>query len=813
MTLRELNIGQKAVITAVGSEGALRQHFLDMGVIPGTEVKLMKYAPMGDPMQLLIHGYLLTLRLADAEKIEISTNVPDKKEKQRIPEDIPHPGLGEEGHYHIEDQREREEENKSGHNHQTLSINRPHYSGKITFALAGNQNCGKTTLFNALTGANQHVGNFPGVTIDRKAGVIKGYPNTEITDLPGIYSLSPYTSEEIVSRNFILDEHPDGIFNIVDATNIERNLYLTMQLLELGIPMVLALNMMDELRGNGGTINVNELEKELGIPVVPISAVKGEGIHELVEHAVHVAKHQEPPRRQDFCAPEDHDGAVHRCIHSIMHFIEDHAKRANIPVRFAASKIIEGDPITLKALKLEENEKETIEHIILQMEKERGLDRNAAIADMRFNFIQRLCEHTVVKPEESKEQRRSNKIDKVLTGKYTAVPAFLIIIGFIFFFTFFTVGAWFKDQFEELLNYGTERLDFLLENLHVNDVVRSLVIDGICAGVTTVLTFMPLIVILFFWLSMLEDTGYMARVAFVSDRLLRKIGLSGRSIVPMLIGFGCTVPAVMSTRTLPSERDRKMTILLTPFMSCTAKLPIYAFFCDRFFPENGSWVTVGLYIFGICTGILGAMLIRGVSNWLCRAEGSSFFALHSSFLRGEPVPFVMELPSYRMPGMRNTLQLMWDKAKDFIQRAFTVIFLATIVIWFFQHFNWHLDMVSEEKSILASIGGVIAPVFSPLGLGNWKWVTALVSGFLAKESVVSTIEVLFSDAELMTTLTTITSFVLLVFCLLYTPCVAAIATIRRELGTKWAFFMVCLQCLIAWLMAFLVKVILSTFTV
>ena len=494
-----------------------------------------------------------------------------------------------------------------------------------------------------------------------------------------------------------------------------------------------------------------------------------------------------------------------------MHFIEDHAKRANIPVRFAASKIIEGDTLTLKALKLEENEIETIEHIILQMEKERGLDRNAAIADMRFNFIQRLCERTVVKPEESKEQRRSNKIDKVLTGKYTAVPAFLIIIGFIFFFTFFTVGAWLQDGFEELLNYGTERLGFLLENLNVNDVVRSLVIDGICAGVTTVLTFMPLIVILFFWLSMLEDTGYMARVAFVSDRLLRKIGLSGRSIVPMLIGFGCSVPAIMSTRTLPSARDRKLTILLTPFMSCTAKLPIYAFFCDRFFPENGSWVTVGLYVFGICTGILTALLIRGVSNWLCRTEGSSFFALHSSFLRGEPVPFVMELPSYRMPGMRNTLQLMWDKAKDFIQRAFTVIFLATIVIWFLQHFNWQLDMVSEEKSILASIGGVIAPVFSPLGLGNWKWVTALVSGFLAKESVVSTIEVLFSDAELMTTLTTVTSFVLLVFCLLYTPCVAAIATVRRELGAKWSFFMVCLQCLIAWIMAYLVKLILSSF--
>lgn len=790
MTLRELNIGQTAEITQVGGEGALRQHFLDMGVIPGSEVTLIKYAPMGDPMQLLIHDYLLTLRLEDASHIEVTTTFTKKKYREPVPHSrIPHPGLGEEGHYHIEDQKRRKEEEKHDfHNDHTHTV-----EGKLTFALAGNQNCGKTTLFNQLTGANQHVGNFPGVTVDRKSGAITGHPNTEITDLPGIYSLSPYTAEEIVSRKFILDEHPKGIFNIVDATNIERNLYLTMQLLELDIPMVLALNMMDEIEGNGGTILVNEMEQALGIPVVPIAAAKNQGVDELIQHAVHVAQYGEKPKRQDFCGADDHGGAVHRCLHAIMHFIEDHARRANIPLRFAASKLVEGDAITMQALCLDDNEQQTIEHIICQMEEERGLDRAAAIADMRFSFIRGLCEKTVVKPHESREMRRSNALDRILTGKYTAIPSFVLIMGFVFWFTFNSVGDWIQTMFEEGIQWGIDSLDALLTSLNVNSVVHSLVIDGICGGVGSVLSFMPLIVLLFFWLSMLEDSGYMARIAFVMDKLLRKIGLSGRSIVPMLIGFGCSVPAVMSTRTLPSARDRRLTIILTPFMSCTAKLPIYAFLCAAFFPHNSGLIICSLYFLGIITGLLLAFLFKG------------------SLFKGEAVPFVMELPCYRMPGMRNTLMLMWEKARDFIQRAFTVIFMASIAIWFLQHFNWHMSMIENTSdSILAGIAGVISPLFAPLGLGDWRWVTALASGFMAKESVVSTLGVLISSpAELSTMLTTTTCYVLLVFCLLYTPCVAAIAAIRRELGMKWATTIIALQCLVAWVCAFIVKLLIE----
>lgn len=790
MTLRDLNIGQSATITEVGGEGALRQHFLDMGVIPGSEVKLIKYAPMGDPMELLIHGYLLTLRLDDATKIKITTEISAKTKKNQPHSHLPHPGFGEEGHYHVEDQKRRKEE---GGNHVYEHDHTHPANGKLTFALAGNQNCGKTTLFNQLTGANQHVGNFPGVTVDRKSGVIKGHPDTDITDLPGIYSLSPYTAEEIVSRQFILDEHPKGIFNIVDATNIERNLYLTMQLLELGIPMVLALNMMDEVEGNGGTILVNEMEQALGIPVVPIAAAKNQGVDELIQHAIHIARYQETPKRLDFCGPDDHGGAVHRCLHAIMHFIEDHAKRAQIPARFAASKIIEGDELTMQALNLDDNEKQTIEHIICQMEEERGLDRAAAIADMRFAFIRRLCENTVVKPHESKEQRRSNAIDRVLTGKFTAIPSFILIMAFIFWFTFNSVGDWIQGTFEDGIDWCTEQLDVLLTNLHVNHVVHSLVIDGICGGVGSVLSFMPLIVLLFFWLSMLEDSGYMARIAFMMDKLLRKIGLSGRSIVPMLIGFGCSVPAVMATRTLPSARDRRLTIMLTPFMSCTAKLPIYAFFCAAFFPHNSGMIICSLYFIGIIVGIIMAVLLKG------------------SLFKGEAVPFVMELPCYRIPGARNTLMLMWEKARDFIQRAFTVIFLASIVIWFLQNFNWHLTMVEDtSQSILASAANLVTPLFEPLGFGDWRWVTALVSGFLAKESVVSTLGVLFpSEAQVFDILTTASCYAFLVFCLLYTPCVAAIASIRRELGTKWAGFVVILQCVIAWACAFIVKCIIG----
>lgn len=790
MTLRDLKRGHSAVITEVGGDGALRQHFLDMGVIPGTVVTLIKFAPMGDPMQLLIHGYLLTLRLDDAAQISISLDIPQEPERVQPHSILPHPGLGEEGHYHEEDQRRRSASNESS---ASTNGRKRGASAALTFALAGNQNCGKTTLFNQITGSNQHVGNFPGVTVDRKTGVIRGYPDTEITDLPGIYSLSPYTAEEIVSRQFILDEHPACIFNIVDATNIERNLYLTMQLLELGVPMVLALNMMDEMEGNGGTILVNEMEEALGIPVVPIAAAKNQGVDELIQHAVHVARHHETPKRQDFCCIDDHDGAVHRCLHAIMHFIEDHALMANIPLRFAASKLIEGDTIVMERLGLSDNECQTIEHIICQMEEERGLDRAAAIADMRFDFIKRLCEKTVVKPRRSREQVRSSAIDRVLTGRYTALPSFLLIMGFVFWFTFASVGDWIQTNFQDGIDYAVGWLDGLLSRFNVNEVIHSLVVDGICGGVGSVLSFMPLIVLLFFWLSMLEDSGYMARIAFVMDKPLRKLGLSGRSIVPMLIGFGCSVPAVMSTRTLPSARDRRLTVLLTPFMSCTAKMPIYAFFCAAFFPHNSDSIIFSLYLLGIVVGVLVALLFKG------------------SLFRGEAVPFVMELPCYRLPGLRNTLMLMWEKARDFMQRAFTVIFLASIVIWFLQHFDFRLSLVSDAStSILASVSGVLAPLFAPLGFGQWQWVTALISGFMAKESVVSTLGVLFSDpSQFVALLDTASCYALLVFCLLYTPCVAAIASIRRELGTRWSLGIVLFQCLIAWLIAFAVKLLLS----
>lgn len=802
MTLKDLNIGQSAIITEVGGEGALRQHFLDMGVIPGSEVKLIKFAPMGDPLQLQLHGYLLTLRLADASHIKVAQEVATTahhyveagtaEAEYSKTHEISHPGFGEEGHYHIEDQlrRKSEKHNWLGSHHHEGELKE---GEKLSFALAGNQNCGKTTLFNQLTGSNQHVGNFPGVTVDRKSGVIKGYPDSEITDLPGIYSLSPYTAEEIVSRQFILQNHPSGIFNIVDATNIERNLYLTMQLLELGIPMVLALNMMDELEGNNGAILVNEMEEALGIPVVPIAAAKNQGVDELIEHAVHVARYHETPKRLDFCDADDHGGAVHRCLHSIMHFIEDHANRENIPLRFAASKVVEGDQVVIDALNLDDNEKQTIEHIIRQMEEERGLDRSAAIADMRFSFIQQLCSKTVIKPRESKEQRRSNTIDRILTGKFTALPSFLLIIGFIFYFTFSSVGAFLSDSFSDFLDWGVERLGELFVALKVNSVIYSLVIDGICGGVCAVLTVMPYVIILFFWLSMLEDSGYMARIAFVTDKLLRKIGLSGRSIVPLLIGFGCSVPAIMSTRTLPSARDRRLTIMLTPFMSCTAKIAIYAFLCEIFFPDNAGWVMCSLYLLGILVGLSVALLVKG------------------SLFHGEAVPFVMELPCYRLPGVRNTLLLMWEKASDFLGRAFTVIFLASIVVWFLKNFSWHLSMVADpSQSILASIAGLIAPLFAPLGLGDWRWVTALASGFLAKESVVSTLEVLYPDSSVMfTMISQRTAYVLLVFSLLYTPCVAAIASVRRELGNTWAIGVVLLQCCIAWVVAFLFHIILS----
>ena len=772
MTLKDLPIGKTATVTTVGGEGALRQHFLDMGLIPKADVTMVKFAPMGDPVEVRIHGYELTLRLADAEKIEID-KIRDTITEPMRPQGarpIFHPGLGEGGKYHVQ-------------------TGEPLPPGEtLTFALAGNQNCGKTTLFNQLTGSNQHVGNFPGVTVDRKDGAIRGVENTLVTDLPGIYSMSPYSSEELVTRRFVLDEHPRGIINIVDATNIERNLYLTMQLMELDVPMVLALNMMYEVRQNGGSVRVNEMEEMLGIPVVPISAAKNEGIEELIDHAVHVAKYREAPGRQDFCDVNDHNGAVHRCLHGIMSLIEDHAYDAGIPVRFAASKLAEGDQLVLDRLNLDQNEKETLEHIITQMEKERGLDRAAAIADMRFSFIQKVCGATVVKPKESREHARSVAIDRVLTGKYTAIPAFIGIMGLVFWLTFNVIGAFLSNLLDMGIGALTDIVDRGMTAANVNPVLHSLVIDGIFTGVGSVLSFLPVIVTLFFFLSMLEDSGYMARVAFVMDKLLRKIGLSGRSVVPMLIGFGCTVPGVMASRTLPSERDRKMTILLTPFMSCSAKLPIYSFFAAAFFPGKGALVMVILYFTGILVGILMALLMRG------------------TMFKGEAVPFVMELPNYRMPGAKNVAQLLWEKAKDFLQRAFTVIFVATIIIWFLQTFDLRFNIVSDSKdSILAVIAGWIAPIFAPLGFGDWRISTALITGFMAKESVVSTLTVLFgSSTALATLLTPLSAASLLVFCLLYTPCVAAIASVKRELGGKWAAGVVIGQCVIAWLMAGLV---------
>ena len=777
MTLKELIPGQSARVVTVGGEGALRQHFLDMGVIPGAEVTLMKLAPMGDPMELRIHGYELTLRLDDAAKIDVEDvhqAAPEEEQQNPRRSSAKHPGLGQSGIYHTKADGQPLPDH-------TL----------LTFALAGNQNCGKTTLFNQLTGSNQHVGNFPGVTVDRKDGAIRGQENTLVTDLPGIYSMSPYTSEELVTRAFLLDEKPRGIINIVDATNIERNLYLTMQLMELNIPMVLALNMMDEVRENGGAIRVNEMEQMLGIPVIPISAFKNEGIEELVEHAIHVAKYQERPGRADFCDPQDHNGAVHRCLHGIMHLIDDHARRAQIPLRFAASKLAEGDHMILEKLNLDQNEQEMLEHIIQQMEEERGMDRAAAIADMRFGFIESVCRETVVKPRESKGHARSQRLDRILTGKFTAIPAFIAIMALVFYLTFSVIGAFLSDLLDMGIQALTALVDQGLTAYGINPVVHSLVIDGIFAGVGSVLSFLPVIVTLFFFLSILEDSGYMARVAFVMDKLLRKIGLSGRSIVPMLIGFGCTVPGVMATRTLPSDRDRKMTILLTPFMSCSAKVPIYGFFSAAFFPEHSALVMVILYFSGILFGILFALLLRG------------------TLFRGEPVPFVMELPNYRLPGLRNVGQLLWDKAKDFLTRAFTVIFLATIVIWFLQTFDLKLNVVSDSQgSILASLAGLISPVFQPLGFGTWQISTSLITGFMAKESVVATLTVLVgSGSALAAFLSPLTAASLLAFILLYTPCIAAISAIRRELGGKWAAGVVVGQCVIAWFAALLVHTV------
>ena len=774
MKLKELEIGQSATIVHVGGEGALRQHFLDMGVIPGAEITLIKFAPMGDPMEFQVHGYELTLRMDDAAKIAvepIAVRARSHEGTSDINKSV-HPGLGEEGKYHSKGDGNPLPETE-----------------ELTFALVGNQNCGKTTLFNQLTGSNQHIGNFPGVTVDRKDGPIRGQKNTRVTDLPGIYSMSPYSSEEIVSRNFVLDEHPRAIINIVDATNIERNLYLTMQLLEMDIPVVLALNMMDEVTGNGGSIDVNHMEQMLGVPVVPISAAKNEGVDELVRHALHIAKYQEKPGRQDFCDENDFGGAVHRCIHAICHLIEDHAKNAQIPVRFAASKMIEGDDLIMERLRLDKNEKEAIEHLIIQMEKERGIDRSAAIADMRFNFIEKVCEQTVVKPRESKERVRSQKIDRILTGKYTAIPCFFGIMLLVFYLTFNVIGAGLQSLLEMGITQLTNLTEQAMISANVNSVLRGLVIDGIFAGVGSVLSFLPIIVTLFFFLSLMEDSGYIARVAFVMDKLLRRIGLSGRSIVPMLIGFGCTVPALMSTRTLPSERDRKMTILLTPFMSCSAKLPIYSFLVSAFFPGHGAWIMMGLYLLGIVVGILVALMYR------------------KTLFKGDAVPFVMELPNYRFPGAKNVLQLLWEKSKDFIQRAFTVIFLATICIWFLRSFDVHFNLIQDSKdSILAMIAGIFVPLFKPLGLGDWRICVALISGFMAKESVVSTLEILFSGSiqQLMTPLA---AMCLLVFSLLYTPCVAAITSICRELGYKWAWGVVIWQCVLAWIAAFIVHMV------
>ena len=774
MTLKELEIGKSAVIRTVGGQGALRQHFLDMGMIPGAEVTVVKLAPMGDPMELQVHGYELTLRLAEADQIEIApinqrTRNHAGMERLQATE---HPGLGEEGKYHS-----KKDEN-------------PLPEGTLlTYALVGNQNCGKTTLFNQLTGSNQHVGNFPGVTVDRKDGIIKGYADTDITDLPGIYSMSPYSSEEIVSRNFVLEERPRALINIVDATNIERNLYLTMQLLEMDIPMVVALNMMDEVTGNQGAVDVNGMEALLGVPVIPISAARNEGVDELVRHALHIAKYQEKPLRQDFCDKNDHDGAVHRCIHAVIHLIEDHAEHAGIPVRFAATKAIEGDPLILEKLALDQNETEMLEHIVQQMEAERGLDRSAAIADMRFDFIERLCEQTVVKPKESRERIRSERIDRVLTGKYTAIPCFVGIMVLVFYLTFNVIGAWLQKILQMGIDAVSDMVDTGLTALQVNEAIHSLIIDGIFTGVGSVLSFLPIIVTLFFFLSLMEDSGYIARVAFVMDKLLRKIGLSGRSIVPMLIGFGCTVPAVMATRTLTSERDRKMTILLTPFMSCTAKLPIYSFFVSVFFPGHGALIMAGLYLFGIVMGILVAFLYR------------------STLFQGEPVPFVMELPNYRLPGAKNVAQLLWEKAKDFLQKAFSVILIATIVVWFLQSFNLRLNMVEDSAdSILAVVSSLLVPLFAPLGLGDWRICTALLSGFMAKESVVSTLGILFGGS-IGSVLSPVSAVSLLIFSLLYTPCVAAVASIKRELGGKWAVGVVLWQCAVAWIAAFLVRLV------
>ena len=773
-TLDNLPIDKTATVTAVGGEGSLRQHFLDMGIIPSAAVTMVKHAPMGDPVEVRVHGYELTLRVGDARKIAVD-DVRDASEERDDPQarkPVPHPGLGEGGRFHDKDEENPLPEGET-----------------VLFALVGNQNCGKTTLFNQLTGSNQHVGNFPGVTVDRKDGVVRGHSEALVTDLPGIYSMSPYSSEELVTRRFLLDERPRGIINIVDATNVERNLYLTMQLMELGMPMVLALNMMDEVEGNGGTIDVNEMEKLLGIPVVPISAVKNEGIAELVDHALHVARFQEPPVRQDFCAPDEHDGAVHRCLHSIMALIEDHAERAGIPARFAASKLAEGDALVSERLDLDQNEKDALEHIVCQMEAERGLDRAAAIADMRFSFIGKVCSRTVVKPKESREHARSMALDRVLTGPLTAIPAFVGIMALVFWLTFNVVGAWLSEALDAGIGALTDAVAGALAAAQVNEVLQSLVIDGVFNGVGSVVGFLPIIVTLFFFLSLLEDSGYMARVAFVMDKLLRRIGLSGRSIVPMLVGFGCTVPAVMASRTLPSERDRKMTIMLTPFMSCSAKLPIYAFFTAAFFPSDGAVVMVGLYFGGIAAGVIVALLMR------------------RTMFSGEAVPFVMELPNYRMPSPRSVGQLLWEKAKDFLERAFTVIFLATIVIWFMQTFDFGLNVVADSAdSMLAVVAGWIAPLFAPLGFGDWRVSTALVTGVMAKESVVSTLSILFGSTEsLVAALTPLAAFSLLVFCLLYTPCIAAIASVRRELGGTWALGMAFGQLGVAWIAAFGVR--------
>lgn len=775
MTIKDLPAGKSATILKVGGEAALRQHFLDMGLIQGAEVTVIKYAPMGDPVELRIHSYELTIRLSDAEKIEVSEpyNIEDKTTDTVKVNDIikEHPGLGEGGKYH-----DKESENPLPDDE------------KLTFALVGNQNCGKTTLFNVLTGSNQHIGNFPGVTVDRKDGVIKGYPDTLITDLPGIYSMSPYSSEEIVTREFLLMDKPKGIINILDATNIERNLYLSMQLMELGIPMVIALNMMDEVRVNGGSIRINAIEELLGVPVIPISAAKGEGIEELVSHAIHVAKYQEKPQISDFCSK---DSAVHRCIHGIMSLISDHAQKAGYPERFAASKVVEGDSLVLKHLELEQNEKEMIEHIIVQMEEECGMDRASAIADMRFAYIEDVCKNTVVKPRESKERIRSQKIDKLLTGKYTGIPMFIAIMGLVFYLTFNVIGAALSNVLDVLIRFVTNGVDNLLTAMNVNSVLHALIIDGIFNGVGSVLSFLPIIVTLFFFLSILEDSGYMARVAFIMDKLLRKLGLSGRSIVPMLIGFGCSVPGVMASRTLSSERDRRMTVLLTPFMSCSAKVPIYAFFSAAFFPHYAALVMIGMYFIGIIVGIIMAFIFK------------------KTLFKGEPVPFVMELPNYRMPGAKNVVHLLWEKAKDFLQKAFSIIFIATILIWFMQNFDIRLNVVADSRqSILAVLAGMITPLFKPLGFGDWRLVTAILTGVMAKESVVSTISILFgSTIEMVSVISAAGAMSFLVFCLLYTPCVAAIASVKKELGGKWAAYVVVIQCVVAWIAALITYII------